>query len=286
MVGGARRPLVGALIVAAALLAACAGALPRPKPGPAERGRPPDPSLATASPVTPPEPTVPAAALAAERAERQRLDMESQALRAEVERQHAMSRDLEERLARLRIQLLERDARIETLSQQLDTAIREVVRAMAKLRSLESKAEAASSLAEAEVALKVVQREATGRDSATVAQAERLLKLGAEEFKRENYGGALYLGTQAKGLLKVAPRESRVGSVETSDGEVPFALPLRLRAASKANVRGGPGSHFNVVFVTPQGAPLTGQSYKGQWVRIRSQDGRSGWIHYSLVGER
>ena len=278
-------------LVVAVLLAGCAS-LPGGGPGPAksDTGRPP----ATASKAPPsapapahaPGPPALEASLAAERAERQRLEKEHAALRATVDKQAATGRGLEDQLARLRSLLLAKDAQIELLTQQLDAAILEVVRAMAKLRSLESKAEAASSLAEAEVAVKVAQRETPGRDGATTTQAERLLTLGTEEFKRENYGGALYLGARAKELLKVAPRESSAGAGPTLEGEVAFAVPLRLRPVGNASVREGPGGQFKLLFMAPEGSTLTGQSYKGPWIRVRSQDGRSGWIHSSAAEPR
>ncbi|NIQ92292.1 MAG: hypothetical protein GWN93_26230, partial [Deltaproteobacteria bacterium] len=66
-------------------------------------------------------------------------------------------------LAKLQLRLLERDAQIKQLEERLnsqqemlDEAIQEVVRAKAKLRTLESKAEAASEMAEAEIAIKAL----------------------------------------------------------------------------------------------------------------------------------
>src|SRR5204863_274769 len=54
------------------------------------------------------------------------------------------NRGLEQRVARLELQRLERDAQVDQLQGQLDAARREVVRAMAKLQTLASRAEAAS----------------------------------------------------------------------------------------------------------------------------------------------
>jgi len=65
-----------------------------------------------------------------------------------------LAQELEERVARLQLLLLEKDAQVRLLNQQLEAGILEVVRAMAKLRGLDSKAEAASNLAETEIAMK------------------------------------------------------------------------------------------------------------------------------------
>ncbi len=190
-----------------------------------------------------------------------------------------------EDLARLKLLLLEKDYQIKVLTKKLDEAILEVVRTMSKLRSLESKAEAASTLAEAEIALKLLKNEAAGKGKdLNVTQAEQMLKLGSQEFKKENYGGAVYLTTQAKGLIKgEQARSISHENMPKVEGEVLFGVPLPLRAVTKSNVREGPGLEHKVVAAIEEGTILTGQSYKGPWVRVKTEDGRLGWIFYDLV---
>lgn len=199
-----------------------------------------------------------------ERAQRQQLEKEHQ--------------KLEEELARHRLILLEKEAQLKVLGQKLDAAIREVVRAMAKLQGLESKAEAASNLAEAEIALNLLEREGSAREKdSDLIQANQLLKASAQEFKKENYGGALYLASQAKSLIKGEQARSTSGEkMPKVEGEAPFSLPLPLRVLTKSNVREGPGPNFKIGFVVEEGARLTGRSYKGLWVRVKSEDGRWG----------
>lgn len=194
---------------------------------------------------------------------------------------------LEQRVARLELRLLEKEAQVEELQARLDDARREVVRAMAKLQSLATRAEAASGMAEAEIALQALR--GTGGQQAVpeLGQAAQLLQLATGEFDRQNYAGALYLANQAKDAA--AAGQGRVASVERGSlrqGEVPFALPLRLQTVGRANVRAGPGSGFGVAFTLDAGAPLTGYSYADQWVRITDDTGRPGWIYQSLVGRR
>src|SRR6266576_821184 len=105
---------------------------------------------------------------------------------------------LEQRAARLELRVLEKEAQVEELQTRLDDARREVVRAMAKLQSLATRAEAASGMAEAEIALQSLR--GTGGQQAVpeLGQAAQLLQLATAEFDRQNYGGALYLANQAK----------------------------------------------------------------------------------------
>ena len=66
----------------------------------------------------------------------------------------------------------------------------------------------------------------------------------------------------------------------------PFALPLRLQTTGRANVRDGPGANYKVLFTLEGGAAIVGYSYVDQWVRVKDDNDRSGWIHQTLIGRR
>jgi hypothetical protein len=153
---------------------------------------------------------------------------------------------------------------------------------MAKLQSLATRAEAASAMAEADVALQATG--GSGRDSPESRQASRLMQQSAAEFKRKNFGGALYLANQAKAMARTHGLMGRLGKLRP--GEVPFAVPVRLRAGVRANVRSGPGTNFAVAFTTEAGGTLSGLSYLGDWIRASNDNGNEGWILRSLVVRR
>jgi len=202
---------------------------------------------------------------------------------------------LEDETAKTKLRILEKEAQIRELEDRLDSqqkmlyeAIQEVVRAKAKLRSLESKAEAASEMAEAEIAVKAlkVQLAARGEDP-EVAKAEQLLQMSVEEFEKENYGGALYLTSQAKGQIKTG--QMRLGDkkkLTSIEGEVLFAQPLPLQVLKNSNLREMPDLKSNILTTLDKGTPLIGYSYKDQWVRVTREDGITGWIFQTLVGGR
>lgn len=96
-----------------------------------------------------------------------------QKLQEALTKQTTANQELEGELARLQLLLLEKEAKNKDLDQRLDEAILEVVRAKAKLRSLESKAEAVSTLAEGEIALKALKANVPGMEKdADFLQAE------------------------------------------------------------------------------------------------------------------
>jgi len=197
---------------------------------------------------------------------------------------------LEQRAGRLELKTLEQEAQVEELQDRLDDARREVVRAMAKLQSLATRAEAASGMAEAEIALEAL-RTANGSGGGSSASPEltqgtQLLQLATAEFDKQNYAGALYLATQAKNAA--AAGQGRVTSERGTPrtGEIPFALPLHLQTTGRANVREGPGATFRVSYTLDAGAALTAYAYVDQWVRVADEADRPGWIHQGLIGRR
>lgn len=201
--------------------------------------------------------------------------------RPAVEPQVQVVRDpeLERQVTQLEIQLMERDALIESLNARLDQALQEVVGTMRKLRSLATRAEAASAMAEADVALQSIA--SSGRDSPEFKQASRLMQQSSDEFRRSNYGGALYLAVQARAMARLHGVGGGVGKLRP--GEVAFAAPVKLRATTRSNVRAGPGMNFPVSFSTDSGGTLSGLSYLGEWIRVTNDTGNEGWIYGTLV---
>ena len=192
--------------------------------------------------------------------------------------------ELERRVARLELQVLEKEAQVDELQKRLSDARDEVVRTMAKLRTLASRAEAASAMAEADVALQTLRAKEGARSLPEMSQAQRFIQQSTSEFGRENYGGALYLAQQAKSAAESGTRRLAIGTRgATRPGETQFALPLRLRTSAKGNVREGPGTNFPVVFEASAGESLTGFSYTDEWIRVADEAGRTGWIFRSLI---
>jgi hypothetical protein len=172
------------------------------------------------------------------------------------------------------------------LSQQrmLDDAIQEVVRVKAKQRSLESRAEAASEMAEAEIALKSLRSRATGTSRPELVNAEQLLARATREFEGQNFGGALYLVSQAKSQIKQG--SLRLGDQgKAEEGETPFVVPLALVIGTRGNLREGPGQEFKTLATLDQGTRITAYFTRGLWLRVECEGGMSGWIHRSLISQ-
>jgi hypothetical protein len=203
-----------------------------------------------------------------------------------VQTQSAVNTDLENQVARLHLQMLERDVLLRGLQEQLDAARQEVVRNMAKLQSQASRAEAASGMAEAEIALETLGRVEGGQGLAEHTEARELIAESTTEFNAENYGGALYLATQARTIARTGQTRLRGSGESLRAGESLFALPVPLRTTGRTNVRGGPSLQADVLFTLDGGLPVVGQSYTSQWVRVVDDAGRDGWIFHTLLSGR
>jgi hypothetical protein len=192
--------------------------------------------------------------------------------------QPAPNAALERRVASLELQLLEKTAQVDYLQDQLDEARREVVRSMARLQSVASRAEAASGIAEAELALQSVPDRADIR---------KLTEEASVEFENANWGGALWLANQAKSAaLEARGQLGEVDQAALRRDERSLARPLQLETTSGANVRSGPGTGFGVLYTLPPQSRVVAYSSADQWLRIVDDSGRRGWISQSLIRGR
>lgn len=206
-------------------------------------------------------------------------------------------RQLKQELSALKNQVVEKDARIGDLLQRseeqqkhMDSAIVDVVRSKAKLRSIESKAEAASTIAEAEIALKALQNQADASDWVAkdeIAVPAHLLEMSSKEFNAENYGGALYLANQTKGRIRSAQDRlsSNAQAAPLTDGAA-SKPPVPLKVIKNSNLRSGPGLAYKILTQLKAGTPVLGLEYKSGWIYVQVSEQRTGWIFQPLVMSR
>lgn len=194
---------------------------------------------------------------------------------------------LSKQVAALELELLEKEAQIDDLQARLEEMRTAVVQARGQVQTANGRAEAASGMAEAEVALQSLKSIAPAQHP-DAQQATRLLAQSSEAFDNENFGGALYLASQAKSLALAARSRlvaaNRLPVVRKS--ETPFAVPIRLKVTVPGNVRDGPGPEFPIAFAVEGGATLTGLSHDDEWIKVTDERRRIGWINRNLVARR
>ena len=107
---------------------------------------------------------------------------------AEVERANTRVRKLEEDNRRL-------DERIALLLHDLDVTETEIIRTKARLKGIETKAEASSAIAEARI---LMGRLDTKAKAATLSMCEDSLAKAEKQLQQENYGAALFFAMKAQ----------------------------------------------------------------------------------------
>lgn len=194
-------------------------------------------------------------------------------------------------IVRLQQTLAEKDTEIQRLhaqqhvqAKELKETTGEVARAEVKLRRLATQADAASQLAEVEVALQGMRAEAQPRRAtAQLAQAQHILDAGAASFAQGDYGAAVELAAQSQEIIDMVAGRRKPAPAMRNAVEVPFQVAVALRARIDCNLRAHPGRTAAILGVLRQGTPLQAHAYRGEWLRVRAEDGRAGWVFGPLL---
>ena len=193
---------------------------------------------------------------------------------------------------RLKKTLAEKDTKIRQLHTEqtvqakvLKQAAGEIAHAEIKLRRLATEAGAASQLAEAEVALHGMRARTNSRYAAAqLAQAQHILDAGAASFAEGDYGAAVELAAQSQEFINMAAGDGRRSALSARDSvEVVFQVPIVLNARIDSNLRARPSYKASVMEVLPRGTTVQAYAYRGAWLKVRTREGREGWVFSSLL---
>ena len=198
--------------------------------------------------------------------------------------------DRTEEIARLRQELAARDAELRDLrsSQReqvkaVQESTREVTRARARVRRLATQADAASYLAEVEVALEAAR---SGTPSPLLPLARAFLEAAQAPFVQGDYASAMDRAAQAEQLVTAAASGTPQRSRTRIAGEVLLqaAIPLKTRVDSR--LRRAPAPRAAVVTTLGPDAALVAHAYKGDWMRVETADGKLGWLPQAQLSAR
>lgn len=166
------------------------------------------------------------------------------------------------------------------LQRELDLAETEVIRTKARLKGIETKAEASSAIAEARILTRRLGDE-KGR-AADLARCQQALAKAEDLLKQDNYGAAIFFAQKAQEIaLKTREGgESRPPSLAEVEQPAP-QRSYRVKAAS-ANIRKGPSTSETVVGKAPKGAALEASVVRGDWVKVTYGE-LTGWVYRSLL---
>ena len=198
--------------------------------------------------------------------------------------------DRTDEIARLREELATRDAELRDLrsSQReqvkaVQESTREVTRAKARVRRLATQADAASYLAEVEVALAAA-RSATPSPLLGLAQA--FLEAAQAPFAQGDYASAMDRAAQAEQLVTAAASGTPAASRSRIAGEVLLQAAIPLKARAESPLRRAPEARATVVANLERDSALVAHAYKGDWMRVETSDGKLGWVPQAELSAR
>jgi hypothetical protein len=158
---------------------------------------------------------------------------------------------------------------------ELEATETELIRTKARLKGLETRADAASAIAEA----RILMRRAEGRRSADVARAQESLVRAEELLKEDNFGAAIFFASKAQDLVA---RVNEPRPPAPAADERPAPHPSCVVKAATANLRESPSTDARVLASVPRGTTLQAIAARGGWTKVRQGD-VVGWILTRLV---
>ncbi len=190
------------------------------------------------------------------------------------------NRSQKQQLLELRLQLAEKDSRNRQLQQSLDQAIQEVVSTKARVRNHYSKAGTVTDLAELKVELESVEdHDLRPVQREWLVRARHYLEMADQALATGNYEGSRYLANRARQAL------GQLKSLQSGDDShgAAFPVPVVMETRMTGNVRKKPGLEADILSTLPPGTRVSVTDRRGLWVKIMGPDGKSGWVHFSLL---
>jgi len=198
--------------------------------------------------------------------------------------------DRTDEIARLRQELAAREAEVRDLRstqreqvKAVQESTREVTRAKARARRLATQADAASYLAEVEVALEAA-RSAT--PSPLLGLARAFLEAAQAPFAQGDYALAMDRAAQAEQLVTAAASGAPTASRSRIAGEVLLQAAIPLKASGESRLRRAPEPRAAVVATVGRETALVAHAYKGDWMRVETDDGKLGWVPQAELSAR
>lgn len=192
----------------------------------------------------------------------------------------AQSRQIDE----LQLQLLVKQAEIYQLQLSHDSAIQEAMRANARLRSLDSKADTIANVVEASLLIKNARETSGDKQLPALVRAEKLLDESQQALQAGNLDDASYLADRALDLVLPRTPVAESGQREHAwRSEAVFPVPLVMKVKKQSNIREKPTAHSSILFQLKKGTLIRALGYRRLWIKVVAENSGEGWIYYRLL---
>lgn len=198
----------------------------------------------------------------------------------------------EDEIRRLRQSLAEMDAEIRRLraheqarGKELEETTVQAARAEVKLRRFTTEADAASRLAEVEVAMESLRSMPGVEGGPLQTLAQQLLDKAAAAFKQGEHGETMNLSAQARQLIDMQLANVAPAAASASSETVfKVAIPLGIRVDT--HLRARPGVRATSLGILPAATQVMAIGYQGLWLQVQGPERNTGWVSSELVEPR
>ncbi len=198
-----------------------------------------------------------------------------------IENQQQRIKELEQQLAEKNVEIKQKSIREKEQEQVIEAATHEITRTQIKLHRLATRSSSASLIAEAEVAMDALKRQAgSASDVQLQVQAQQLLDAAGLYFSQDDYASATHYASQSVEFINMIADANRELPNRPT---VAFNLPIRLQTIANANLRQTPAMHAVVRTVLKKGVYLTATAYQGNWLRVQTENNMQGWVSNTLI---
>lgn len=172
-------------------------------------------------------------------------------------------------------------------ARELQATTSQATRAQIKLRRMATQPDAASTLAEVEVAMETLKSsKTTAAQQALQSQAQRLLDAASAAYAKDDFATAVDRATQSREIIDMVKGQPAGNASSARRVAVTFQAPIPLRTRIDCNLRHLPRGNAAIRKVLKKNSTLMALAYQGNWLRIQTEDGDTGWVLNTLVEAR
>jgi len=117
--------------------------------------------------------------------------------------------------------------------------------------------------------------------------AAGFLESAAEPFAHADYAAAMDRAAQAEQVIALASDPKAVSAKPArASGEWLFQPPLPLRVTADSHLRRQPKGNAPPAGIVNRDGAVNALAYRDGWLRVETEDGRSGWVAQAQLAAR